>query len=246
MPKLSSEIRNDRLRVLNLALLGHGKMGRTLEQLAPGHGFEVRLVLNSQSNAKGEGISPGNFKDVDVCVDFTTPTAVGENIRRVAGLGCNMVVGTTGWHERLEEVREIVEKRGIGLVYASNFSIGVQLFYRLGRAAAEIFSPHARYEPYLTETHHRAKKDAPSGTALELKRQVEPLLAGRELPVASVRAGYAPGTHELGFDSEADTVIVRHTARGRRGFAEGALLAARWVAGKRGLFRFSDVLESTK
>jgi 4-hydroxy-tetrahydrodipicolinate reductase len=129
------------------------------------------------------------------------------------------------------------------MVYGANFSIGVQLFYRAARALADLFKNYTAYEPYLTEAHHHFKKDAPSGTALELKRQIQPVLGTCDLPVASVRAGYIPGTHELGFDSEADTVLLRHTARSRQGFAEGALYAARWVVSKKGLFSFSEILE---
>ncbi len=232
---------------LNLALLGGGKMGKTIAQLAPQRGFQVSLILTAESNRNGAAIDARNFRGVDVAVDFTTPAAVLDNISRVAALGCNLVVGTTGWphlggEDRLEEVRKTIERCGVGMVYAPNFSIGVQLFYRLARAAAEFFSNFPMYDPYLTETHHRFKKDAPSGTALELKRQVQPYLAGREVPVSSVRAGNFPGTHEFGFDSEADTVLLRHTARSRQGYAEGALYAARWVVGKKGLFSFADVL----
>jgi 4-hydroxy-tetrahydrodipicolinate reductase len=231
---------------LNLALLGHGKMGRAIAELAPERGFNVRLILTVESNRDGNGISKANFDGIDVALDFSAPAAVVENMRRVAALGTNMVVGTTGWHDRLDEVRRVVESSGVGMVYAANFSIGVQLFYRVARAAAEAFAKFPAYEPYIAEAHHRAKKDAPSGTALEVKRRLESLYGEREIPVSSLRAGFIPGTHELGFDSEADTVIIRHTARGRRGFAEGALYAARWVVGKRGLFSFSDVLESSK
>ncbi len=227
---------------MNLALLGYGKMGKAIAQLASQRGFQVRLILTSQSNHDGAGITRENFQGIDVCLDFTTPGAVVDNLRRVAVLGCNLVVGTTGWHDKLDEVRQVVERFGVGLVYGANFSIGVQLFYRTARAAAEIFSRFPSYEPYITETHHRFKKDAPSGTALELKKQVLPAYPGREIGISSVRAGYVPGTHELGFDSEADTVILRHTARGRQSFAEGALHAARWVAGKKGLFTFGDTL----
>ena len=229
-------------RPLKLALLGCGKMGKAIAQLAPQRGFEVRLAMDIDVNLNGAGITPQNFQGIDVAVDFTVPDAVVENIGRVAALGCNLVVGTTGWHARLEEVRRTVEACGIGMVYAANFSIGVQLFYRLARAAAEIFAPFRMYEPYLTEAHHRFKKDAPSGTALELRRQIQPHLKDREIPVASIRAGYFPGMHEFGLDSEADTIVLRHTARSRQGFAEGALYAARWVVGKKGLFNFSDVL----
>jgi len=218
-------------------------MGKTLAQLAPQRGFEVRLVMDIDVNAQGQGITREKFQGIDVCVDFTTPDAAFENICRVAALGVSLVVGTTGWHFRLEEVRRIIESAGVGMVYAANFSIGVNLFYRLARAAAEIFAPFAMYEPYLIEAHHKFKKDAPSGTALEIKRQIQPEFKSREIPVTSVRAGYIPGTHELGFDSEADTIILRHTARGRQGFAEGALYAARWVVGKKGLFSFADILE---
>jgi 4-hydroxy-tetrahydrodipicolinate reductase len=230
-------------KTINLALLGYGKMGRTISQIAPQRGFKVRLVMDIDANPHAQGISREKFQGVDVCVDFTTPDAAVENVRRVAEVGCNLIVGTTGWTERLEEVRAIVEKGGIGMVYAANFSIGVNLFYRAAQAAAEIFARFPMYEPYITEAHHHFKKDAPSGTAKDLKRQVSPLLAGREIPMASIRAGYIPGTHELGFDSEADTIILRHTARSRQGFAEGALHAARWVVGKKGLFTFGDVLK---
>jgi 4-hydroxy-tetrahydrodipicolinate reductase len=230
-------------RILNLALLGYGKMGRTLAQIAPQRGFQVRLVMDIDANPHAQGITREKFEGMDVCVDFTSPDAVVENVRRVAEVGCNLVIGTTGWTDRLEEVRQVVEQRGIGLVHAANFSIGVNLFYRAAKRAAEIFARFPMYEPYITEAHHRTKKDAPSGTAKELHRTVSPLLGGRDIPVSSVRAGFLPGTHELGFDSEADTVIVRHTARSRQGFAEGALLAARWVVGKKGLFTFDEVLK---
>lgn len=227
---------------LNLALLGYGKMGRAIAHLAPARNFQVRLVLDVDANRDGSGITREKLKGIDVCVDFTTPEAVLENIQRVAALGCNLVVGTTGWHNQLDEVRQVIESAGVGLVYGPNFSIGVQLFYRIARCAAEIFSTFSLYEPYITETHHHFKKDAPSGTALELKKQVTPALRGREIGVSSVRAGYVPGTHELGFDSEADTIILRHTARSRQGFAEGALHAARWVVGRKGLFTFGETL----
>ncbi len=232
-------------RVLKLALLGYGKMGKLLAELAPQRGFEVALTLDVDENPDGAGITPERFRGVDVCVDFTTPGAVLANIRRAAEARCHLVVGTTGWQQHLEEVRGIVERCGVGMVYAANFSIGVQLFFRLARRAAETFGAFAQYDPYLTEAHHRAKKDAPSGTALELQKLVEAPL-GRKIPVVSLRAGSMPGTHEMGFDSEADTVIVRHTVRNRQGFAEGALYAARWVVGRKGLFHFAEVLETKK
>jgi len=231
--------------MINLALLGYGKMGNAIAQLAPQRDCQVQLTLDIAENCNGAGIAAPAFKGIDVCVEFTTPQTVVENIRRVAALGCNLVVGTTGWYDHLDEVRKIIEGAGVGMVYAPNFSIGVQLFYRLARAAAEIFSGFPMYDPYLVEAHHKFKKDAPSGTALEIKRQIQPAFASRDIPVASVRAGYIPGTHELGFDSEADTIVLRHTARGRQGLAEGVLHAARWIVGKKGLFNFADVLRDS-
>lgn len=228
---------------VNLALLGHGKMGSAVARIAPERGFNLRLTLTIESNPDGVAITEENFRGIDVAIDFTQPDVVVENIRRVARLGVNLVVGTTGWNDRLAEVEKIVAESGIGLVHGANFSIGVQLFYRLAREAARIFAPYPMYEPYIVEAHHKFKKDAPSGTALELKRRVEPHLPSRDIPTSSVRGGYIPGMHELGFDSETDTVIVRHSARSRQGFAEGALYAARWVAGKKGMFGFEKVLE---
>ena len=231
------------LRSLNLALLGHGKMGSAVARIAPERGFNLRLILTIESNPDGVAITEENFRGIDVAIDFTQPDVVVENIRRVARLGVNLVVGTTGWDDRLAEVEKIVAESGIGLVHGANFSIGVQLFYRLAREAARIFAPYSMYEPYIVEAHHKFKKDAPSGTALELKRRIEPHLPSREIPTSSVRCGYIPGMHELGFDSETDSVTVRHNARSRQGFAEGALYAARWVAGKKGMFGFDKVLE---
>src|ERR1043166_2800991 len=156
-------------RNLKLALIGYGKMGRSIAQLAPHRGAEVRLILSSESNRDAEGISPKSFEGIDVAIEFTNPVAVLDNIRRIAALGCNLVVGTTGWTADLDNVRKMVESAAVGMVYAANFSIGVQLFYQAARSAAEIFAKFPLYDPYITEAHHRFKKDAPSGTALELK-----------------------------------------------------------------------------
>ena len=229
---------------LALALIGYGKMGKAVAQLAPSRGFEVRLIVTGEMARSGAGFETARFQGIDAAIEFTHPGSAVENIRTVAALGCNVVVGTTGWSDRLDEVRGIVERAQIGAVYGPNFSIGAQLFFKVAEAAAEVFAGFPMYEPYITESHHRFKKDAPSGTALELKRRVERALAGREVSMASLRLGYIPGTHELGFDSEADTVILRHTARGRLGFAEGALYAAQWIQGKKGLFTFADLFAS--
>lgn len=228
---------------IRLLLLGRGRMGRAIEQLAPARGFAIAGMLDSQSNAGGAGCSREALEGIDVVVDFTRPEAALENIRRVAAAGKRMVVGTTGWHDRLDEARRAVESGGAGLVYAANFSLGVQLFYRLAQEAARLLAGWTQYEPYLVETHHRFKRDAPSGTARELARRIEPLLDGRMPAIQSVRAGYVPGTHELGFETEGETLLLRHAARTRQAFAEGALVAARWAATHKGFWQFSDILD---
>jgi len=229
-------------KVVNLGILGYGKMGQMIAQLAEQRGCHVRLTMDIDANKDGSGITQKNFREIEVCVDFTTPEAAVTNIERVAGIGCNLVVGTTGWQSEFPRVRKIIEEAGVGMVYAANFSIGMQLFHRLTRLAAEFFSQVPQYDPYLLEQHHQFKKDIPSGTALDLKKMVNEIYPEREISVPAVRAGYFPGTHELGFDSEADTIELRHTARSRQGFAEGALYAARWIVGKKGLFEFSEIL----
>ncbi len=228
---------------IRLLLLGHGRMGRAIEQLAPARGFVIAGTLTAQSNPGGAGLVPETLAAADVVIDFTRPDAALENIRRVAAAGGRMVVGTTGWYEHLDAARQAVERHNAGLVYAANFSLGVQLFYRLAREAARLMARWPQYEPFIVETHHRFKLDAPSGTAQELARQIEPHLGARLPAIQSVRAGYVPGTHELGFDTEGETLLLRHAARTRQAFAEGALVAARWVAGETGIHHFSEILD---
>jgi 4-hydroxy-tetrahydrodipicolinate reductase len=228
---------------IRLLLLGHGRMGRAIEQLAPSRGFVITGTLTAESNPGGAGLVRETLAAADVVIDFTRPDAALENIRRVAATGGRMVVGTTGWYDHLDQAREAVEQHNAGLVYAANFSLGVQLFYRLAREAARLMARWPQYEPYIVETHHRFKLDAPSGTAQELARRIEPHLAARLPAIQSVRAGYVPGTHELGFDAEGETLLIRHAARTRQAFAEGALVAARWVAGETGLHHFSEILD---
>lgn len=232
-----------------LALVGYGKMGRLVEQLAPEHGFEVVLRLDGRSNPGGAGLDtegPSLKDNVEVAIDFSTAAAVADNVERLAALGIPMVVGTTGWQESLPRVREAVERHGAGLVHGANFSVGVQVFYRLADAAARLLAGETGYDAWLYEIHHRQKKDAPSGTLREIRRVMEG--AGwpqqqRPIDVASNRAGAIPGTHRIGFDSEADTIILEHSARSRTGFARGALRAARWILGRQGFYEFSEVWE---
>ena len=224
-----------------LALVGYGKMGRLVEQLAPEHGFEVTLRLDGRSNAGGAGLTAGSFGRVEVAVDFSVPAAVPETVERLAALGVPMVVGTTGWGEHLPRVREAVERHGGALVHGANFSVGVQVFYRLAEAAARLLAEEESYDAWLYEIHHKKKKDAPSGTLLEIRRTMERAGWSRPLDVASNRAGAVPGTHQIGFDAEADTITLEHRARSRAGFAHGALRAARWVLGRKGTYEFSEI-----
>jgi 4-hydroxy-tetrahydrodipicolinate reductase len=222
-----------------LALIGYGRMGKLVERLAPEHGFEVALRLHGASVE----ITPEAFRDIDVAIDFSTAAAVPANAERIAALGVPLVVGTTGWGAELPRVREAVERHGAGLLHGANFSVGVQVFYQLAAAAARLLSQETAYDAWAYEIHHRKKKDAPSGTLLESERAMTAAGWSRPIDVASNRAGSIPGTHQIGFDSEADTILLEHRARDRSGFAHGALRAARWMIGRQGFHEFSQVWE---
>ncbi len=224
-----------------LALVGYGKMGRLLEQLAPEFGFEVALKLDEFNNVDGEGITAENFSGIPIAVDFSIPPVVPSNAEKIAALGVNLVIGTTGWLDELERVQTAVDRHGTGLVHGANFSVGVLAFYGIIEAAAKILAAQPDYDAWAYEVHHNMKKDAPSGTMLRLLTVMEESGYARNIDVATNRVGAMPGTHEIGFDSEADTIRLSHTARSRVGFARGALRAARWVVGKQGLYEFSSI-----
>ena len=237
--------RGTRRPARRLALVGYGRMGRLIEELAPAHGFEVVLRLRSADNPGGAGLTPEALAGVDVAVDFSAAGAVAANVERLAALGVPMVVGTTGWQADLPRVRQAVESAGGALVHGANFSLGVQVFTRLVETAGRLLAADPAYEAWAHEIHHSHKKDAPSGTLLHLLRTLEAAGYGRRVDVASSRAGAIPGTHLIGFDSEADTISLEHRARNRNGFAHGALRAAAWVLGKRGVFEFGEIWEET-
>ena len=227
---------------MGLAIVGYGKMGRLIEQLAPEYGFDVRAKFDARSNPRGQALSSQNLRGVDVAVEFTSPDAAPENIRSLAAIGVNSVSGTTGWFGDLPSVREAVTKGGTGLVWAPNFSVGVNLFMQAVAHTAALFAKHVDYEAWAWEIHHSAKKDAPSGTLKKLAEEIRASGFTRPVCLSSNRAGAHPGTHEIGFDSAADTITLRHTARSRDGFARGALRAARWIKGKQGVFEFREIL----
>ena len=227
---------------LGIAIVGCGKMGRLIEQLAPEFGFDVRAKFDSRNNPRGAGLTREALRGVDLAIEFSTPAAAPENLCRLAALGLPAVTGTTGWLENLPAVRDAVDQGGAAMVWSANFSVGVNLFLQIVASAAALFAHQPAYEAWGWEIHHSAKKDAPSGT---LRKLAEEMLRGgyaRHVNLSSSRAGAHPGTHEIGFDSAADTITLRHTARGREGFARGALCAARWVVGKKGLFEFREIL----
>jgi 4-hydroxy-tetrahydrodipicolinate reductase len=221
-------------------------MGRLIEQLAAEYGFETTLKLDEFNNVDGAGITREAFRGIDVAIDFSIPSAVAADVDRIAALGVPIVIGTTGWQDELPRVRAAVERDKIGLVYGANFSVGVQAFYRIVETAARTLAAEQEYDAWAHETHHKMKKDAPSGTMLHLVRLMEDSGYQRGIDVAANRVGHMPGTHEIGFDSEADTIRVEHTARSRVGFARGALRAARWVVGRQGLYEFSTIWDQLR
>lgn len=228
-----------------LAIVGYGKMGHLIEQLASEHGFEVVLRLNEKNNAEGSGITAEAFASIDVAVEFSTPQAAPRNLKRLAAVNVPAVAGTTGWLSHLAEITAHVQKAQTGLVWSSNFSAGVAVFTKLAALAAELFERQDAYGAWAWEIHHDTKKDAPSGTLLHLVRAMEQAGYSRKIDVSSNRAGKHPGTHEIGFDSAADTITLRHTARNRDGFAHGALQAARWIVDREGVYTFEEVLFGT-
>ena len=227
---------------MNLAIVGYGKMGRLIERLAPEYGFEVGLRLDSRKNANFEGLTAANFQGLDAAVEFSTPASAPQNIQRLARLGINVVVGTTGWFDQMETVRAAVDQAGTGLVWSPNFSVGVGVFSHLVSEAARLLAPQTEYGAWAWEIHHLTKKDAPSGTLLALVETMKQAGYRRPIDIAANRAGTHSGTHEIGFDSAADTITIRHTARSRDGFARGALRAARWLVGKKGFYDFRAIV----
>lgn len=226
-----------------LAIVGYGKMGRMVEQLAPEYGFVVLARLRSGDSRKLSEKSLGGAK---TAIEFTSGTAAAENLRRLAALRVNTVCGTTGWFDDLPSVRQGFLQADTALVYGPNFSIGVNLFLDLVLHAARLFANQSQYEAWGWEIHHSAKKDSPSGTLQRLAADVRAAGYSRSLVLSASRAGAHPGTHEIGFDSVEDTITLRHTARSREGFARGALLAARWIAGKTGVREFREILSELR
>jgi 4-hydroxy-tetrahydrodipicolinate reductase len=222
---------------MRIALIGFGVMGQLVEAGARKNGDEVGVVFTSKDE-----LTVDLLRGHDVAIDFSIGDAVLKNIEACARAHVPLVEGTTGWKQHESTAKQIITEHSGAMVYGANFSIGVNLFYRIAQHAAALFSAVEGYAPFIEEAHHNRKRDAPSGTALKLRDLMAEHL-GRDIPTSSTRAGYIPGTHRVGFDSEADQVLLTHTARSRQGFANGALLAAHWIIGRTGVFEFSDVIE---
>ena len=230
---------------MRLLLVGRGRMGRLIESLAGGYGAEVAFVLDRASNPKGAGVTAERCRGIDVAIDFSTAEATLDSVPRLAAHGVSLVVGTTGWLAREAELREAVARAGIGAVVASKFSLGANVLEALAESAGRLLTGADSYGAFIHEAHHSAKKDAPSGTALTLRKAVERGGFPRAIDVSSTRAGIIPGTHTVGFDAQAETLALTHTVRDRATFARGALAAARWVQGRKGWFTMRDVLGLT-
>lgn len=229
---------------MRIALIGHGAMGRTVEERAQSSGHDVSLILTSSDMKQSvEEVAEQLKESADVAIDFSTAGAVLNNVSACVRAGVPLVEGTTGWNDHSEGVRSFVEEKAGALIYGSNFSVGVNLFYRIVERAGRLFKGLDDYDPFIEEAHHARKKDAPSGTALRLRELLASELE-REIPVSSTRAGFIPGTHRVGFDSHADQITLTHTARSREGFAAGALLAAHWIIGRQsGVYEFSETFD---
>lgn len=222
-----------------LAIVGMGKMGHAIAELAPSRGWEVVARLDEAD--VGAGITKASLGGADVAVEFTVPGAAAANVRAILAAGCPVVVGTTGWYAELPAIAASVSANGGALLTATNFSLGVNIFEQIAEVAARLLGRAPGFDAHIVETHHAAKKDAPSGTAATIGHTASAAW-GREIPITSVRVGAVPGTHELIFDAPFEQIRLQHLARDRRVFAEGALVAAGWLIGRKGVFTMRDVL----
>lgn len=220
-------------------VLGKGKTGSLVAEVAHERGHGVR-VFGEEENTNASALTAPSLAGVDVIIDFTTPEAVVPNLKACLANGARVVVGTTGWYQHLDEMKALCGRRGAGLLYGTNFSIGVQVMYRLARELAK--AAHG-YQFSITETHHMTKKDAPSGTALSIRQVLQEVQPNLAVEIASKREGDASGIHVVEARSENDVLAIKHEAFSRRGFAEGAVRAAEWLAGKSGCWDFRQIFE---
>ena len=224
-----------------IAIIGDGKMGQAIRELAIETGWEVTALIGEKENQRGSAINTQTLGNADVAVEFTQPDAAVANIVATLRAGIPVVVGTTGWYDSLAEVTRVTKESDSSLLWSPNFSLGVNVMIELARYAGTLMRSLDEFDAHIVETHHNRKKDAPSGTAIAIRKAASDSL-GRPIPTTSVRTGSVPGTHELVFDGPFEQVSITHLARDRRVFAEGALKAAAWLVGKKGVFTMRDVL----
>jgi 4-hydroxy-tetrahydrodipicolinate reductase len=234
-------IPSQQLQLMKIALIGYGKMGKMTEEAAIEKGHQIVSIIDPKHSKMSLDI----LQDADLCIDFSHPDHVFDNIKKAAAFGKNLVVGTTGWYELIPQVKEVVSESGIGLIYSPNFSLGIHLFFKMIKQAAALMNAHDQYDVGGFESHHQQKVDTPSGTANAL---IDILL--KEIPrknklnFPSLRCGSIPGTHAVIFDSPADSIELKHTARNRKGFAYGAIAAGEWLQGKKGFYTLDALFEA--
>jgi 4-hydroxy-tetrahydrodipicolinate reductase len=236
---------------MKIALIGYGKMGHAIEEIALSRGHSIVLAVGIE-NLEDNTIA--NIRRADVAIEFTGPESAYENVLRCLEAGVPVVCGSTGWLDKLESVRQVCRQKEGTFLYASNFSVGVNIFFEVNKRLAALMAPHPDYQVRITEIHHTEKKDAPSGTAITLSEQIMEKIHRKkgwvnhisdnldELEILSERVDPAPGTHKIEYSSSIDTIEIVHTAHNRRGFATGAVLAAEFLPGKKGIYQMSDVL----
>lgn len=229
------------MSVRTIAIIGDGKMGQAIRELAQAKGWKVAALVGERESAGGTGITRSTLGNADVAVEFTQPDAAVANISAALRAGVPVVAGTTGWYDQLPAVTQVANEAGTALLWSPNFSLGVNVLIELARFAGTMMRTLEEFDAHIVETHHSKKKDAPSGTAVAMAKAASEGLA-RAIPTTSVRTGSVPGTHELMFDGLYEQLSLTHVARDRRVFAEGALAAADWLVGKRGVFTMRDVL----
>jgi 4-hydroxy-tetrahydrodipicolinate reductase len=227
---------------MKIALIGYGAMGKLIRTLAENENHEIAVVIDeSDANLCAEKLAE-KLKVANVAIDFSVAEAVGRNVEACLFAHIPLVEGTTGWNGERETIKNLVKEKNGAFVYGANFSIGVNLFYRIVDFTAELLAKFEDYEAFIEEQHHSRKKDSPSGTALKLKEIVAKNIT-KDFSVSSTRAGNIPGTHRVGFDGSADHILLEHIARSREGFASGAILAAEWIVGRKGFYEFGDVIK---
>ncbi len=227
---------------MKIALIGYGAMGKLIETLAKNKKHEITAIIDEADASLSVKDLAEKLKVADVAIDFSIAKAVRKNVEACCLAGISLVEGATGWNDELEEIKQFISENNGSFVFGANFSIGVNLFYRVVDYASELFAKFEDYEVFIEEQHHSRKLDAPSGTALKLKDIIAEHIE-KDLPVSATRAGNIPGTHRVGFDGNADQILLEHFARSREGFASGAILAAEWVEGRKGFWEFTEIMD---